>query len=46
MSEEEVERIVGLSFTELQAGLQDGSLTAVDVLHAYQAKVRLHKICF
>jgi hypothetical protein len=33
------DRIVSLSFNELQKELQSGTLTAVDVLHAYQIKV-------
>ncbi|XP_052799588.1 fatty-acid amide hydrolase 1-like isoform X2 [Mya arenaria] len=36
ISEDTIKRIVQLSFLELQAQLQDGSLQALDVLHAYQ----------
>ena len=38
MSTEIQDRIVSLSFNELQKELQSGTLTAVDVLHAYQIK--------
>ncbi|XP_060570943.1 vitamin D3 hydroxylase-associated protein-like isoform X2 [Ruditapes philippinarum] len=34
---EKIAKILDLSFTELQQQLQDGTLKAVDVLHAYQS---------
>ena len=44
LPEKDREAILALSFTQLQTKLQHGYLKAVDVLTAYQAKVKCGKL--